>query len=127
MIMPATLPAGEFSGPAIPQFSGGWAVVPFVGTKPKAHYWRDVSDNPQYRHPCNPLGSKRLRSLCGVVAGINPSRGIPALGAGSLKPCKHCMRWAKAWPNREERKTFLETVPGARAALLHAFGRGSRV
>lgn len=103
-------PQGTFSGGPIDDFGEGWACFMFVGQK--AHYWIDDSDAFRSAFPDAPAERRGYVTLCGVV-GITTPR-VPPLHPGNYPLCKRCMAKAKRWTTKEERQTFLETVPGAR-------------
>ena len=89
----AELPAGQYSGGPIENFREGWAILPFVGSHGKPHFWRRIEL------------SNRYIALCGLQGSLATAqqlheRGMPH--AHSIKPlapgdfmvdrCKLCAR-----------------------------------
>lgn len=82
------------SGTEITDFTGGWAILCFVGRDSKAHYWRKMK-----LPVAGIIGSSGVivpyESLChanGVV-----TERAPAFHRGDFPRCKVCQRIADRW------------------------------
>jgi hypothetical protein len=77
----------RFAGPALPQFTGGWAVLCFVGRQFIAHRWRKTGDGV--------AGGERVKlftAACGVTG--TTMKRAPAFAPGDFRRCMRCQRAA---------------------------------
>ena len=102
--------AGQFAGGPIANFTGGWALIPFVGRKP--HFWTECTESARKVIPDMPEDARAWRALCGPI-GMTHSR-VPPLGAGDFGMCKRCLAKAPRWLTKEDRQSLMETDPRVR-------------
>jgi hypothetical protein len=75
----------RFSGPALPHFTGGWALLCFVGRQHIAHRWRKTGDGA--------AGGERVRlftAACGAQG--TTTKRAPAFARGDFRRCMRCQR-----------------------------------
>jgi len=68
-----------FTDPPLTNFTGGWAVHPFVGRKPRAHFWNK---------PWREGDVQMVYSRCGQKTAFN--KQVPMLGRGNAPECMRC-------------------------------------
>lgn len=85
MRSPSDKPCGLMSDGPIKPFTGGWAKLPFVGSR--VHFWEDTTNYWRSQRQL-PEDFQALDALCGVVG--EATDRAPALGAGNWPKCKKC-------------------------------------
>jgi len=82
------------SGGVIENFTGGWAILCFVGRNERSHYWRKMKLSVAGIITRNGL-TVPYESLCHAEGAV--SDRTPALHRGDFPRCKTCQRIAHRW------------------------------